>query len=180
MSHPPIPFARSYWVLPGKFLAGEYPGAKHPVEAREKLTALLECGIRHIINLMESDERDRQGDRFTPYKNDLKHLAEIRDCHVSIIRFPVPDLGTPSVDIMHAILDEIDRAIDDRRAVYVHCLAGFGRTGTVVGCYLIRQGMADSDTVLEKISRMRLECGGHAAFSPETTCQREMIMRWSE
>jgi len=142
-------------VLPGEFLAGEYPGAKHPVEARKKLTALLNCGIRHIINLMESDERDRQGDRFTPYKYNLKQMAQDKGVTVSFIRFPVPDLGTPTVEIMQAILDDIDRAIDERRPVFVHCLAGIGRTGTVVGCYLIRQGMADSDTVLDKIIRLR-------------------------
>jgi len=174
------PFPRSYWVLPGAFLAGEYPGAKHPAEARKKLNALLDCGIRHIINLMESDERDRQGDRFTPYKNDIKHLAAFRDLGVSIIRFPIPDLGVPSVDIMRTVLDDIDRAVDERRPVYVHCLAGIGRTGTVVGCYLIRQGMADSETVMDKLSRLRLGGGNSSTVSPETRSQQGMIVRWSE
>jgi len=175
-----MPFPGSYWVLPGQFLAGEYPGAKHPVKAREKLTALLDFGIRHVINLMESDERDRQGDRFTPYKYDLKHIAEVRGLPVTIIRFPVPDLGIPPVDIMHAILDDIDRAIDERRPVYLHCLAGIGRTGTVVGCYLIRQGMADGDTVLDRISRLRQCSATHHVVSPETHSQRQMIARWSD
>ena len=176
----PIPYPRSYWVLPGEFLAGEYPGAKQPGEARKKLTALLDCGVRHIINLMESDERDRQGDRFTPYKFHLKELAQERGLRLSFIRFPIPDLGIPTVDIMRAILDDIDRAIDERRPVYLHCLAGIGRTGTIVGCYLIRQGMADADTVLDKISMLR-QCGAeNQIFSPETRSQREMVVRWPE
>jgi hypothetical protein len=54
-------------VIPEKLLAGCYPGSKNPNEASVKLTALINAGIRHIINLMESDERDLTGRRFVPY-----------------------------------------------------------------------------------------------------------------
>ena len=67
MTTPPVPFPRSYWVIPGKLLAGFYPGSKDPKEATTKLTALINSGIRHIINLMEPDERDLPGHRFVPY-----------------------------------------------------------------------------------------------------------------
>ena len=30
---PTTPFARSYWVIPGRLLAGAFPGAKHEAEA---------------------------------------------------------------------------------------------------------------------------------------------------
>ena len=33
----------------------------------------------------------------------------------------------------------------DGRKVYVHCWGGVGRTGTVVGCYLVRQGEREAD-----------------------------------
>jgi hypothetical protein len=36
-----VPFHRTYWVLPGKLLAGYCPGSKDPKEATEKLTALI-------------------------------------------------------------------------------------------------------------------------------------------
>ena len=62
-----VPFPRSYWVIPGKLLAGCYPGSKDPWEATDKLTALINSGIRHVINLMEPDERDVTGLRFVPY-----------------------------------------------------------------------------------------------------------------
>jgi hypothetical protein len=41
MTTPPVPFPGSYWVLPGKLLAGYCPGSKDPKEATEKLTALI-------------------------------------------------------------------------------------------------------------------------------------------
>jgi hypothetical protein len=61
MTTSPVSFPRSYWVVPGKLLAGFYPGAKDPKEATVKVTALINAGIRHVINLMEPDERDFTG-----------------------------------------------------------------------------------------------------------------------
>ena len=46
----PIPFPRSYWVIPGLLLAGAYPGAKDANEAEEKLSGLLNVGIRKILS----------------------------------------------------------------------------------------------------------------------------------
>jgi hypothetical protein len=75
---PSIPFPRSYWVVPGELLAGCYPGAKNPKEATAKLTALINSGIRHVINLMEPDERDRTGQLFVPYEDRLESIALVR------------------------------------------------------------------------------------------------------
>ena len=66
---PSLPFPRSYWVVPGKFLAGAYPGSINPEEAKEKMKALIHSGIRSVINLMEKDEVDGNGDPFSPYED---------------------------------------------------------------------------------------------------------------
>ncbi len=50
------PFQDCYWVEPGKFLAGRYPGAPKKEQARDKLRALLECGIEVFIDLTEERE----------------------------------------------------------------------------------------------------------------------------
>jgi hypothetical protein len=55
---PSLPFARSYWVQSDKILAGCYAGSADYEEAAKKLSGLLDCGIRHIINLMEEEEKD--------------------------------------------------------------------------------------------------------------------------
>jgi len=81
------PFGRSFWVIPGKFLAGCYPGSKDLVEASEKLHGLLSCGIRFVVNLMEQHERDHNGDRFIPYEEQLKRMGnEALRCFVWVIR----------------------------------------------------------------------------------------------
>jgi len=54
----PVPFERSYWVVPGKFLAGAYPGDSDPEKAERKLRGLLAAGIRCIVDLTtEEDHR---------------------------------------------------------------------------------------------------------------------------
>ena len=73
---PSLPFPRSYWVIPGKFLAGAYPGSADPEEAKEKIKALISCGIRSVINLMEKDEVDSSGDLFSPYEEAFLEMGK--------------------------------------------------------------------------------------------------------
>ncbi len=176
-SHP-LPFPCSYWVEPGKLLAGEYPGAKAPDEARRKLRGLVACGIRHIINLMEPHERDFQGDEFTPYDDHVKELARERGCVVACDRFPIPDMSAPTAGTMAAILDAIDESIAENRPVYVHCLAGLGRTGSVVGCCLMRRGLAERETVLQQITHLRRRSPNALTPSPEIAPQRDMVVHY--
>ena len=50
------PIPNSYWVIPGRFAAGEYPGAIEPRNAATKLRSLLSAGIDHFIDLTEAGE----------------------------------------------------------------------------------------------------------------------------
>ena len=40
-----VPFNRSYWVVPGKLLAGGYPGSEDPIEEERNLKGLIQAGI---------------------------------------------------------------------------------------------------------------------------------------
>src|SRR3977135_3372991 len=53
---PPRPNRNTYWVVPLKFLAGEYPGDKDPIKARRKIHQFLAAGIRHFVDLTELGE----------------------------------------------------------------------------------------------------------------------------
>jgi hypothetical protein len=174
------PFPRSYWVVPGRLLAGYYPGAPFQSEMEAKLNALLDAGITVVLNLMEADEVDWEGNPFQPYASSLTLLATQRGLRADCQRFPICDGGIPPRQQMVETLDAIDNANRAGRAVYVHCWGGKGRTGTVVGCYLARHGIASGPQALQKIIELRRdEARAHEA-SPETHVQRDYVMNWRE
>jgi protein tyrosine phosphatase len=171
------PFDRSYWVVPDKFLAGAYPGSKDSQEAREKVSGLINCGIRRIINLMEEHETNYASERFVSYEGVLRAVSDGFGVTVKVTRHPIKDLHVPSAREMIQILDSIDQSLAEGLPVYVHCWGGVGRTGTVVGCYLIRHGMAAQTDVLDRIAALRREDTAYPQ-SPETLEQRRMVQNW--
>jgi hypothetical protein len=68
-----VPFNRSYWVVPGKLLAGGYPGSEEPIEEERNLKGLIQAGIRHVISLMEPEEYNRPDDPLTTWNQLLKN-----------------------------------------------------------------------------------------------------------
>jgi protein tyrosine/serine phosphatase len=141
-----VPFPRSYWVVPGKFLAGYYPGSRDSSTTQRKLEGLLEHGIRHLINLMG-------GETFIPYEQQLENIAAKGDIPIKLVHMPIRDTDVPTVEGMVAILDEIDRAIRQNPRVYLHCWGGRGRTGTAVACYLARHGMGVGEAALPGLAQ---------------------------
>jgi hypothetical protein len=96
-----LPFDRSYWVVPGRLLAGAYPASDRPEEATEKLRRLLAVGVRHVINLTEAAERNWQGVPLVDYAPELAALAG--PGAVVCRRFPIRDLDVPAEGMMKAI-----------------------------------------------------------------------------
>ena len=177
---PSTPFSRSYWVVPEKFLAGYYPGSKDQDEAQQKLTALLNHGIRYVINLIEPDERDWRGTPLIPYEDEMESIAASMGYRVSFDRMPIRDTWIPSGLEMRRILNRIDRSIETYRPVYVHCWGGRGRTGTVVGCFLARHGIALGRDLLYQIQKLRKDTEDAYFRSPETGHQEDMVLSWVE
>jgi hypothetical protein len=145
---------------------------------RQKLEAFLEAGVGTVINLMEENEGGTAGTPLWRYEPILVREAPAHGTVVECHRHPIRDVDVTSPERMGAILDAIDAAIAAGRTVYVHCLGGRGRTGTVVGCWLVRHGMASGATAVDEIRRLRAGVPDAAFPSPETTDQRAMIRNW--
>lgn len=170
-----LPFTRSYWVSPGQLLAGFYPGDRDPSVARAKLSALLDCGVTHIINLMQAAEGDHAGRPFLPYEQEFLRLADQRGLRASWSRRPIRDLHIPTVPQMTAILDAIDDALVAGGCVYVHCWGGRGRTGTVIGCWLARH---DEREPLKQLRMLTTNAREHFPHVPETAQQQNFVRQW--
>lgn len=169
------PTSSSYWVVPGLLLAGAYPGAKDAEERRAKIKVLLDAGIRTFVNLMEEDETDYDGQRFVPYDD----LARQTCPDVACFRYPIEDLSIPSPVEMEAILTAIDTSLAAKRPTYVHCWGGVGRTGTVIGCWLLRHTLAEPASVLKVLMELRQQDRDRRQrMSPETAEQQRFVKQW--
>ena len=82
---------------------------------------------------------------------------------------------------MRQIQAAIRGALDAKRNLYIHCQAGIGRTGLVVGCYLADEGLGGKAalTKLNKLWQQSARSENWAAI-PQTQEQANYIRRWSQ
>ena len=106
------PIDNCYWVVPGLFLAGEYPRNHGDLTSSDKVAALTDFGVNAFVDLTEEGE-------LAPYTQWLDPESHTHE------RFPIRDAGTPaSPGFTTSILDAIDGHIGEGRLVYLHCHGG--------------------------------------------------------
>lgn len=174
MTNLPVPIPESYWVIPDLLLAGEYPLREDIEESKQRINAFLDAGINTFIDLTEAGE-------LLPYETFLREISGRRSIPITCHRFPILDYGLPSVDAMKTILNTIDDALLNQQRIYIHCWGGVGRTGTTIGCYLVRHGQTGEEALLQIADWWR-GVPKSASFpqSPETRAQRRFILNWKE
>jgi hypothetical protein len=168
------PIPESYWVIPARFLAGEYPAAPYVGRTRERLTRFLEAGIDTFFDLTIPNE-------LPSYLPLLQEQASFRNIDVRYERFSILDHSIPMRGVMAGILSAIDSALAEGRNIYVHCWGGIGRTGTTVGCYLVRQGLT-GEQALAQLAGLWKDVPKSSYFprSPETDRQVKFVLNWDK
>jgi protein-tyrosine phosphatase len=152
------PFVRPPTVIePGRLIAGRHPCAQGPDTVALEVRDLVDSGVTLFLDLTQDGELEPYASLVVPPARYLNR--------------PIRDFSVPTREGLVATLDEIDDEIATGGVVFVHCWAGCGRTGVVVGTWLVRHG-ADPEDALRRIADARgLGC-------PQTVEQRMFVLGW--
>ena len=137
------------WLIDGKLAGSAIPTSK------DEIKWVQEQGVKSIVTIREE-----------PLVNEW-----IKD--VNYLHIMSNDMGVPEFDdLIHAV-DFIHRRITNNEPVLVHCLAGLGRTGTILACYLVKYQNMTADEATQKV---REERPGSIQSYP----QEEIIFRFEK
>ncbi len=160
------PLANTYWVIPGRLLAGEYPGGANDTETRPRLASLQASGINSFVDLTEEGE-------LHPYH----HLLAKRSRY---LRSAIVDASVPNnVSQIRNLLATIREGLDQGHHLYVHCRAGVGRTGLVMGCFLANaEGGGKKALKLLNHLWIQSERANQWPKVPQTAAQADYVKQW--
>lgn len=146
-------------IDPARLIAGRHPCAYGPEGAAAEIEGLREAGVTLFLDLTQDGELE-------PYAAHIPAPARYANR-------PIGDFSVPTRDELIALLDEIDAELERGGVVYVHCWAGCGRTGVVVGSWLVRHGL-DPEEALRMVADLR------GRGCPQTLEQRDLVLGWQQ
>jgi atypical dual specificity phosphatase len=116
---------RGDWIEADRVLGCAYP------RRESALAGLRQQGIAVLVNL---HERSHAPERLAQHGLTEVHL-------------PVRDFTAPTPEQLGRGVEAIEQALANGHRVAVHCGGGIGRTGTLLACYLVRQGMGAAEAI---------------------------------
>ena len=137
------------WIIEEKLAGSAIPTSK------EEVDWVKQEGVKSIVTIREEPLED-------------EWIKDVNYLHVHS-----NDMGIPEFSDLVISVDFIHQRITNDEPVMVHCLAGLGRTGTILACYMIKYEDMAADDAIEKVRRERH--GSIQSFS-----QEEIIFRFEK
>ena len=137
------------WIIEEKLAGSAIPTSK------EEIDWIKQEGVKSIVTIREEPLED-------------EWIKDVNYLHVHS-----NDMGIPEFSDLVDSVDFIHQRITNDEPVMVHCLAGLGRTGTILACYLIKYENISADDAIEKVRQERH--GSIQSFS-----QEEIIFRFEK
>lgn len=112
-----------------------------------------------------------------PYDALLRDVAAQRGLAVDYRRHPIRDCSITTDVHYDEILEHIRAELAGGRVVVVHCWGGKGRTGTVVGSWLIDEQGLGYPEVIDRMQELRRGSKKDDQPVPETQEQHDVLRR---
>ena len=135
------------WFVEGKLAASGRP------HFDEDLEWLYQQGIRAIVSLTERSLRQEKSVQHNVNGFAYRHI-------------PVRDETAPTLAQVDAFVRFVNEMNAQDQPVLVHCAGGYGRTGTMLACYLVSQGRHAADAIWE----VRARRPGSIAVQAQVEC----------
>lgn len=74
---------------------------------------------------------------------------------LNYLHLRVEDYHAPTIEEIASTVKFIENEIEGKRAVLVHCAAGKGRTGTILGAYLLKKENLSANKAITRIRNLR-------------------------
>lgn len=174
------PFDRSYTVVANMLYAGYYAGSSSKDKTFEKLKTLHKSGIRVLINLTEKDEIRVDGEELFQIDECVELFNKELIDKLIHIRHPIKDMNIPTHIEMNDILMTVETFINKSKPVYLFCCGGYGRTGTVVSCFLLKHNLVTKKNVFQELQAFRKEDVTFQRPSPQRKIQKDFVLNWAD